>query len=127
MSARARRYARFLMFAFAIVVVLAALGVVPTRRLAGDAALAAMVVGCAISFVAAALAGWLLMVVPGDTPNARMQRAFLAMAVRLTVVALLGLTAVLSGELARMPMLFWLGAAYVALLPLEVNLAIRDL
>jgi hypothetical protein len=126
MSARGRYNARFLLLALAIVAALAAIGLLPTRRLAGAAAPAAMVAGCAISFVAAALAGWLLVLLPGDTPTARMQRAFLAMAVRLAVVVVLGLAAALSGELARMPMLFWLGAAYVALLPLEVNLAIRD-
>jgi hypothetical protein len=127
MSARGRQYARFLMLALAVVVALLAIGVLPTRRLAGDAAPAAMVVGCAISFVAAALAGWLLLIVPGETPTARMQRASLAMAVRLAVVVVLGLAAVVGGDLARMPLLFWLGATYVALLPLEVKLAIRDL
>jgi len=36
----------------------------------------------------------------------------------------LGMAAALSGELARQPLLFWIGTAYVALLPLEVKLAI---
>ena len=55
-----------------------------------------------------------------------MQRAFLAMAVRLAVVVMLGLAAALSGMLARMPLLFWLAATYVVLLPLEVKLAIAE-
>ena len=58
-------------------------------------------------------------------PDARMQTAFRAMIVRLVVVAVLGLVAVLSGTLARMPLLFWVATSYVALLPLEVRLAIR--
>jgi hypothetical protein len=53
-----------------------------------------------------------------------MQRGFLAMVVRLAVVVVLGMAAALSGELARQPLLFWIGAAYVVLLPLEVKLAI---
>ena len=47
-----------------------------------------------------------------------------AMFVRLAVVLVLGLAAALSGEFARSPLLFWMATAYVALLPLEVRLAI---
>jgi hypothetical protein len=121
---RGSRYARFLGLAFAIVAGLCAIGWLPTRRLAGGGAIAAMVAGCAIGLLSAALAGWLLTAVAADTPEARMQRSFLAMVVRLAVVIVLGVAAVLSGEFARAPLLFWMGAAYVALLPLEVRLAI---
>jgi len=122
----AGRYLRFLGLAVAIVAVLMAVGVVPTRRLAGDAAVLAMALGCTISFVSAGLAGWLLTVVNAATPEARMQRAFLAMVVRLAVVVVLGVAAALSGAVELMPLLFWLAATYVALLPLEVKLAITD-
>jgi hypothetical protein len=53
-----------------------------------------------------------------------MQRGFLAMVVRLTVVVVLGAAAVFGGEFARAPLLLWIALAYVALLPLEVRLAI---
>lgn len=124
--ARSAGYGRFLGLALAIVGVLMAVGLVPTRRLAGDDAPLAMVIGCSISFASAALAGWLLTAVRADTPDARMQRAFLAMAVRLAVVVVLGLAAALSGEIARMPLLFWVATSYVVLLPLEVKLAIAE-
>jgi len=123
-TSRSSRYARFLGLAVAIVFGLCVVGWLPTRRLAGDGGIVAMAVGCAISLVSAALAGVLLIVVSADTPEARMQRGFLAMVVRLAVVAVLGMAAALSGELARQPLLFWIGTAYVALLPLEVKLAI---
>lgn len=123
-TSRSSRYARFLTVAVAIVVGLCAIGWLPTRRLAGADAVAAMVAGCAISLISAALAGWLLIVVGAETPEARMQRGFLAMVVRLAVVVALGMAAALSGELSRQPLLFWIGTAYVALLPLEVKLAI---
>jgi hypothetical protein len=123
-AAPGARYVRFLAAAAAIVAVLLAVGLLPTRRLAGAGALGAMAAGCAISFVAAALAGWLLVSVSGATPTAKMQRAFLAMVVRLAVVVVLGIAAALSGEFARMPLLFWLATTYVVLLPLEVRLAI---
>jgi hypothetical protein len=118
------RYVRFLSLAVAIVLGLCAVGWLPTQRLAGAAAAAAMVAGCAISLLSAALAGGLLIGVSADTPEARMQRGFLAMMVRLVVVIVLGLAAALSGEFSRQPLLFWIAAAYVALLPLEVRLAI---
>ena len=117
------RYARFLIAAAAIAIALCAVGWLPTRRLAGDEALAAMAAGCTISLVSAALAGLLLISVPADTPQARMQRGLLAMIVRLTVVVVLGVAAALSGQFARSPLLFWMATAYVALLPLEVRLA----
>jgi hypothetical protein len=125
-GARSAAYGRFLGLALAIVGVLMTVGLVPTRRLAGDDAPFAMAIGCSISFASAALAGWLLTAVRGDTPDARMQRAFLAMAVRLAVVVVLGLAAALSGEVARMPLLFWVATSYVVLLPLEVKLAIAE-
>ena len=118
------RYVRFVGAAVAIVAGLCIIGWLPTRRLAGRDALAAMIAGCAISLISAALAGWLLIVLGAETPQARMQRGFLAMVVRLAVVVALGIAAALSGELARQPLLFWIATAYVALLPLEVKLAI---
>ena len=123
-TSKGRRYARFVSLAVAIVLGLCAIVLLPTRRLAGDTAITAMLAGCAISLLSASLAGGLLIVVPAETPEARMQRGFLAMVVRLAVVVVLGLAAALSGELARQPLLFWIGTAYVALLPLEVRLAI---
>jgi hypothetical protein len=118
------RYARFLGLAVAVVLALCVVGWLPTTRLAGAAAVPAMLAGCAIGLVSAALAGGLLIVVSAETPEGRMQRGFLAMVVRLAVVVVLGAAAALSGELARQPLLFWIGTAYVALLPLEVRLAI---
>jgi len=83
-----------------------------------------MLAGCAIGLVSAALAGLLLIVVPAPTPDAKMRRSFLAMVVRLAVVVVFGTAAVLSGEFRTQPLLFWIATAYVALLPLEVRLAI---
>jgi hypothetical protein len=120
----AGRYARFLSLAIAVVIGLCAVGWVPTQRVAGPAAVAAMVAGNAISLLAAALAGGLLIAAGAATAEARLQRGFLAMMVRLTVVVVLGAAAVFSGEFARAPLLLWMALAYVALLPLEVRLAI---
>jgi hypothetical protein len=123
-SSAARRYTRFLALAVAIVLGLCLAGWLPTRRLAGTEGVTAMAAGCAIGLLSAALAGCLLIVVGAETPEARMQRGFLAMIVRLAVVIVLGLAGSLSGEFARAPLLFWMATSYVALLPLEVRLAI---
>ena len=120
-----QRYARFLGMAVAIVAGLCTVGWLPTQRLAGPQAPAAMVAGCTVSLLSAGLAGYLLTVVGSDTPQGRMRRSFLAMIVRLVVVLVLGLAAALSGEFATSPLLFWLAMAYIALLPLEVRLAIQ--
>lgn len=117
-------YGRFLLLEVGIVIALCAAGWLPTRRLAGPDAIPAMIAGCAISLLSAALAAWLLTVVRADTPQVRMQRSFLAMLVRLVAVLVLGIAAAVSGEFARSPLLFWMATSYVALLPLEVRLAI---
>ena len=83
-----------------------------------------MVAGCAVSLASAALAGLLLIASGAATPEAKMRRSFLAMVVRLAVVVVLGVAAVLSGVLARQPLLLWIAIAFVALLPLEVRLAL---
>ena len=121
-----RRYLEFLGLAALAVVALLGIGYLPTRRLAGDAALPAMLGGCLISLTAAAVAALVLVGPCGDTPTVRIRTAFRAMVVRLTVAALLGLAAALSGQFARMPLLFWLATTYVILLPLEVKLAIQS-
>jgi hypothetical protein len=121
-----RQYVRFLGLAVGLVVALCAVGYVPTRRLSGESGVAAMAAGCGISLVAAAAAGLLLTAVAAQTPEARMQRGFLAMVVRLGVVTVLGVAAVLSGVFARAPLLFWMATAYLVLLPLEVKLAIAS-
>ena len=86
--------------------------------------LAVVVAGCAIGLMSAALAGLLLIAVAADTPDARMMRSFLAMVARLAVVVALGAAAAMSGMLATQPLLLWIAVAYMALLPLEVRLAI---
>lgn len=121
-----RQYVRFLGLAVGLVVALCAVGYVPTRRLSGENGVVAMAAGCGISLVAAAAAGLLLTAVAAQTPEARMQRGFLAMVVRLAVVTVLGVATVLSGAFARTPLLFWMATAYLVLLPLEVKLAIAS-
>jgi Ca2+/H+ antiporter len=110
--------------AFAVTAALCVLGFLPTRRFAGDAGVPGMLVGCAIGFLSAAFAGFLIVSVPGDSPEAKMKRSFMAMAARLAAVIVLGAAAVLSGMFPTAPVLLWMAIAYMALLPLEVKLAL---
>jgi hypothetical protein len=121
---RRSRLTRFFGLALAATAGLAAIGYLPTRRLAGDAAVSAMFAGCGISLTAAAVAGVVVVLVDGATPMARIRRWFLAMTVRVAIVLVLAVAAALSGVFARTPLLFWVAAAYVVLLPFEVGLAI---
>src|SRR5262245_12025173 len=116
-ATRTARYARFVAVAVAIVLGLAAIGFQPTRRLAGEAALGSMAAGCIVGLVSAGLAGLLLVLVDAETPVARMQRAFLAMAIRLAAAVLLALAAGLTGEFETRPLLIWIAVTYLALLP----------
>ena len=118
------RYGWFLAAAVAIVGALAGIGFVPTRRLAGDVGIPSMLAGCAIGLISAACAGVLLVTMAAETPEARMKRSFLAMVVRLAIIVALAVAAVLSGAFSTAPLLLWMGIAYMALLPLEVRLAI---
>jgi hypothetical protein len=117
-------YPRFLGMAVAVIAALLVVGIVPTRRLAGDEGLPGMFAGCAIGFISAAFAGLLLVRVPGDSPQAKLKRSFIAMAARFAAVVVLGAAAVLSGMFAISPLLLWMAIAYMALLPLEVRLAL---
>jgi hypothetical protein len=120
----ARRFARFVGTEGLVTGALYAVGWLPTSRLTGSAGVAAMGAGCGLGLLSAAAAGWLLTAFDGPTAEARMQRAMLAMCVRLAVLLAGGVAVAVSGVVPRSPLLFWMAAAYVVLLPLEVRLAI---
>jgi hypothetical protein len=110
--------------ALAVTAALCVVGIVPTRRLAGDEGVPGMFAGCGIGLISAAFAGLLIVTVTGDSPEAKLKRSFLAMMARLAAVVVLGAAAVLSGMFPISPLLLWMAIAYMALLPLEVRLAL---
>ena len=118
------RFARFAGLSAALSVGLGLLGWPLTTRWAGAPGMPGMMLGCAISFVAAVAAGLMVAVMSGETPMDRMKRALLAMLVRLGVVVVLGTLAVVDGQVATTPLLIWMAVAYSALLPLEVRFAL---
>lgn len=104
----------------------AAVGALPTARLAGPGGWAAMAAGCAVAFVAAALgaAPVVLALARGalERPHAVAGRG---MALR-AGGALAGTLAVAFGTgVARLPFLIWVGVAYGALLVVETRWLVR--
>lgn len=119
--AGARALYGFLALTAAIVAGLMALGFLPTRQLAGDGALAAMVAGCLISLVAA-VAGTLPVILARGRPAAdTVPSVMLSMAMRLGVVIVLGVAAAWSGWFEIGPLVVWLLVSHTALLVADVR------
>lgn len=125
----AAEYLRFLVWAAVVAAVAAAVGWWPTRRLAGEGALPAMLVGCAVSLIASAVGAIPVALsrqaaaVP--TPAARLQAMLASMGLRFGVVLALGVAASLLGGLARGPLLIWIAIGYLALLAVDTWYAVR--
>jgi hypothetical protein len=122
----AGRYVGFILWSVFAAAVMLAAGFQPTRRLGGEDAIPAMIAGVAIGFLGAALAGLVIVMSRPSTPAERLQAVFGAMGVRFAVAVALGAMAVLSNAVSRTPLLLWLAISYVALLPLEVRLAVAS-
>ena len=123
-ASRGRRYLRFIAAAALLVTVLLAIGFQPTRRLSGPDGVRAMLIGGGIGFAGAALAGIVIASAGPKTPVDRLRVMSYGMAVRLVTAVVLGAAALSFGGRARTPLLLWLAISYVALLPLEVKLAV---
>lgn len=105
---------------------LLALGVLPTRRLAGSEGLAAMGAGAAVAWFGAALGALpvLRAVAAGgsDRPVAVVGQA---MALRAGATVLGALVAILGSSLPRTVLAIWLGLAYAVLLVVETRWTTR--
>lgn len=125
----AAEYLRFLAWALAAVVLAAALGFVPTRRLGGEEGLAAMIAGCVIGWAASALGGIPVVVSRGKaaTPAGRLQAMLASMGLRFAVVLALGAAAAFSGWFSLKPLLLWIGISYLALLAVDTWYAVKGL
>jgi hypothetical protein len=111
------------LLALAVVV---AVGVLPTRRLAGTAGLEALAAGCAVALAGAALgaAPVLLAVARGGVARAHAV-AGRAMALRSGGTFAGALAIALGTGIARTPFLVWVGIAYGALLVVETRWTLR--
>ena len=119
-------YLRFLAWAAAVTVAVGAIGFWPTRRLAGDDGIPALLAGCLIGLLSSALGGLPIALTRDRTPASRMVASMGGMGVRLLAVAVLGAAAVLSGWFARVPLLLWIAVSYAALLGVDAWYALRS-
>ncbi len=111
--------------------ILMLLGYLPTVRLAGEGAVAAMLAGCTVS-VLASLAGavpiWLATSRPGDRPAQELLPAMLgSIVLRIAAALVLAVAAVLSGWFVTKPMLVWVAISYIGLLVVDVRFAVAHL
>jgi len=122
-----RRFVSFLLLSTGVAVVLALVGVLPTRKLAGDSGLIAMAAGCGVSLLASWLGSLPIVVGGGAGDKAYGQAVVGSMAIRFLVVLLGALVLVLGTDLPRAPFLTWIGISYVVLLVVDTRFAIRTL
>lgn len=110
----------------AVIVALAAIGYLPTRRLAGDGGLAAMAAGITVAWFGAALGALpvLRAVARGscDRPVAVVGQA---MALRAGATVVGALAVIFGSELPRNAVAIWIGLAYAALLVVETRWTTR--
>lgn len=118
-------YVRFLALAAGVVVAVGAIGVLPTRRLAGEEGLPALIAGCLVGLLSSALGGLPVVLIRDRTPVGRMMAIMGSMGARLLAVAILGVAAVLSGRFAPVPLLLWIAISYAALLGVDAWYALR--
>jgi len=110
------------MSALAALAVVAALGVVPTLRLAGREGLSALAAGCAVSAVGAMLGAVpVLRAVARGGAASPVATFGAATATRLVATLAGALEVALGSELPRAPLLIWVGLAYGALLVAETR------
>jgi hypothetical protein len=125
----AAEYLRFLAWAAVVAAVAVAVGWWPTRRLAGEGALPAMLVGCAVSLIASAVGAIPVALsrkaAAAPTPAARLQAMLASMGLRFGVVLALGVVAALSGGFASGPLLIWIAIGYLVLLAVDTWYAVR--
>jgi hypothetical protein len=118
-------YLRFLAWAAVIAVGVGAAGFWPTRRLAGDDGIPALIAGCLVGFLSSALGGLPVALIRDPAPASRVIASMGAMGARLLAVVVLGASTVLSGWFARVPLLLWIAISYAALLGVDAWYALR--
>ena len=120
-------FGRFLGLVGLVTTLMMLLGYLPTRQLAGDAALPAMFAGCAIGVVAS-LIGTVPVYLARNKPHVEAwSSAIVAMAVRLGVVIVLGASLAMSGALPVKPLVIWILISYAGLMIPDTLLSIKIL
>lgn len=110
---------RFVTLAVGALVLLAALGYVPTRRLAGDGATSAMLVGAGLALLASMIGILPLLKVRGRPPAQKIAALMGSIALRLGVVVAAAAAVALAGVLALKPFLVWIALSHLVLVAVD--------
>ena len=112
---------RIVAAASGVAVLLALFGWIPTRRLAGDAALGSMFTGVGICLFATVIAAAPVALGRANSPGERMTSMLTAMALRMFVTLSLFAVAALGAWVPRGPLAAWTGLSYLCLLAVETT------
>ena len=121
----ARSYVRFAGTAVATALLLAGVGYVPTMRLVGDGAVAAILAGCGISLAASCLGAIPLASAASGPGTQAAQSVLWSTGVRFLVALLLVVPAVLSGWFHRTALATWVAISYMTMLLIDTTFAVR--
>ncbi len=122
---RLKAFRAYLLMLAGLLAALLVAGYLPTRRLAGDGGLFAMIAGCVASLVGSLVSSWWLRVRSATVAIGNVVTLILgSLAVRLAVTVVLGVALALSGLFALRPLLLWLAASHAALLVADTKYAL---
>lgn len=121
-------YLRFLLGAFGATLVVALIGILPTRKLAGEGSLEALLVGCAVTLAASAIGAVPLVRAAGKSePQALVLGVMVAIGVRLGLVLAAALVLLSGGWFPRRPLLIWIAVSYLVVLVVETRFAVSGI
>lgn len=122
-----KHYRDFVIWALGILVLLVLLGGWPTYRYGGEAGLAAMAVGCAISAIAAVLGTLPIVLARGRSAADTVPAVMGSIATRMMAAIMLVVLAAMADELDTSPLILWLVISHAGLLIADIRFAQRVL
>lgn len=117
-------YLRLSAAALATSLVLVAVGWVPTERLAGDAAIAALLAGVGTSLLASLAGALPIALSRSSTPTARQAAMMGAMALRMAITLAIFAALALTNAVPKAALGLWTGVSYVLLLAVETGVTV---
>lgn len=120
-----RRYAAVVGVALAAVVIIGAIGYLPTFRLSGREGVAALAAGCGLSWLASCAGAVPLAMATARSTAQQANAVLVSTGVRFITVLALVAPAVFSGWFDRTVLVVWVVISYLLLLVVDTTLAIR--
>lgn len=116
-------YSRFLIFSVGSLALIGALGWVPTQRWVGENAPQIVAAALLVAWIASLVGTVPIVLARNKSPLEAMPSQFGAMAVRLVVILIVGMSIALSGWFETKPFLIWLVIGHITMLVTDTHLA----